>query len=264
VDVLRFFTNANAAIANTMKTTFSDHQYELCYPSGVEYHWWTLARNWLIASILRRDASSTGVYLEVGCGKGVVVKSLKDCGFNIHGVELADVTPMEGAQLLVDSGTDALEWAIERRSKVTGLLLLDVIEHLAEPEQFLKKLESSFPKLKVVFVTVPTCQEIWSNFDTFFGHHRRYTLEMLETLGTDLNWTMKSAGYFFRLPYLPMRLMSLLKIDRNVKIHPPGKAMRPLHRLVAIACQLEQRLVPQRIRGSSAYAVYYPVRAGQQ
>ncbi len=108
-----------------MNTIFSDHQYELCYPSGVEYHWWTLARNRLVASILWREAGGTDVFLEVGCGKGVVVKSLKECGFNIHGVELADVTPLEGAQLLVDSGADAMEWAIERRSKITGILLLE-------------------------------------------------------------------------------------------------------------------------------------------
>jgi hypothetical protein len=126
-----------------MKTTFSDHLYDMCYPPGIEYHWWTLARNRLLANILRSESGGTGVFLEVGCGKGVVVKSLKDCGFNIHGVELANVEPMEGAQLLVDSGTDACEWAIERRSQITGLLLLDVLEHLPEPEEFLKQLESS-------------------------------------------------------------------------------------------------------------------------
>ena len=246
-----------------MNTTFSDHLYDMCYPPGIEHHWWTLARNRLLANILRSESSGTGIFLEVGCGKGVVVKSLKDRGFNIHGVELADVKPMEGAQLLVDSGTDACEWAIERRSQITGLLLLDVLEHLPEPEEFLKKLESSFPKLAVVIITVPTCQEIWSNYDSFCGHYRRYTLGMLEELATHLNWKTKSAGYFFRFPYLPMRLMSLLGVDRNTKINPPGRMMRPLHRLVSAACQLEQALMPGRIRGSSAYGVYYTDRVGQ-
>ena len=247
-----------------MNTSFSDHQYDLYYPPGIEYHWWTLARNRLLANILRRESSDTSAFLEVGCGKGVVVKSLQECGFLIYGVELAEVKPIEGAQQFVDSGTDAFEWHIERRAEITGLLLLDVIEHLPEPEQFLKRLESSFPKLAVVIITVPTCQEIWSNYDTFSGHYRRYSLGMLEKLSKDLNWTIKSAGYFFRLPYLPMRLMSLLGIERNTKIYSPGKAMRPFHRLVSAVCQLEQALLPRRIRGSSAYAVYYPVSAAQQ
>ena len=247
-----------------MKTTFSEHQYDARYPTGIEYHWWTLARNLLLAKILRREFGDTGVFLEVGCGKGVVVKSLKDCGFNIRGVELADVKPMEGAQLLVDSGTDAFEWPLERRSEITGLLLLDVIEHLPEPEQFLEKLEGRFPKLAAVIITVPACQELWSNNDTFCGHYRRYSLAMLEKLSKDLNWTTKSAGYFFRLPYLPMRLMILLGIYHNSKLDPPGKAMRLLHRLVAAACLLEQALVPRRVRGSSAYAVFYPASARRQ
>jgi Methyltransferase domain len=247
-----------------MTTTFSEQQYEMCYPPGIESHWWTLARNQLLTNILRREAGGTGVFLEVGCGKGVVVKTLSDVGFNIRGVELADVTPVPSAQFLVDSGTDACELPIERRAQVTGLLLLDVIEHLPEPEQFLRRLEASFPKLEIVIITVPTCHEIWSNFDDFCGHYRRYTLAMLEALSTDLNWKIKSAGYFFRLSYLPMRLMSLLGINRNTTINAPRKVMRPLHRLVAAVCRLELALVPRQIRGSSAYAVYYPDKVRRQ
>lgn len=247
-----------------MKTTFSDHQYDLAYPLGIEYHWWTLARNRLLANILKREAGDAGVFLEVGCGRGVVVKSLRDRGFNIYGVELADVEPLEGMQLFVDSGTDACNWPIERRSEITGLVLLDVIEHLPEPEQFLRKLGSSFPNLAVVIITVPSCRELWSNHDSFYGHHRRYSLDMLEQLSMELKWITKSAGYFFRIPYLPMRLMSLLGIDRDTKLDPPRKSMRAIHRLLSSACHLEQTILPRYIRGTSAYAVYRLGRTGQQ
>lgn len=244
-------------------TIFSDHQYDLFYPPGFEYHWWAQARNRLVAKILRRESGDTSVLLEVGCGKGVVVKSLNDWGFNIHGVELANVTPIEGAQLLVDSGTDAFEWAIEHGREVTVVLLLDVIEHLPEPEQFLKKLEGNFPKLAVVIITVPSRQELWSRYDSYNGHYRRYSLEMLEKLATNLNWTIKDTGYFFRVPYLLMRLMSLIGYARDTRIHSPGKVMRLFHRVVSAVCQLEQAILPRRIWGSSAYAVYYPGRTGQ-
>jgi hypothetical protein len=243
-----------------MTTTFSDQQYDMCYPPGIEHHWWTTARNRLLADILQYATGDTDkdTFLEVGCGRGLVVKGLRDRGLNIYGVELADVDPVEGAHSFVDTGTDACDWAIERGSEITGLLLLDVIEHLPDPEQFLKKLEGSFPNLAVVVITVPTCQELWSNYDTHYGHYRRYTLEMLETLARDLSWTTQSSGYFFRIPYLPMRLMSLLGVERNLNINAPGKAMRPMHRLVSSMSYLEQAIVPRRVKGSSAYAVYYP------
>ncbi len=244
-------------------TTFSDEQYEQFYPPGFEYHWWALARNRLLAKIIQRECSKNAAILEVGCGKGVVVKSLNDWGFNIHGVELADVAPIEGAQHLVDTGTDAFEWAIEHGPEITVLLLLDVIEHLPEPEQFLKRLQDSFPKLAVVIITVPARQEIWSHSDDSNAHYRRYSLEMLDTLSANLNWTTKYSGYFFRVPYLLMRFMSVIGTERDEKIHSPGKAMRPVHRLVSAACQLEQTVLPRRIWGSSAYAVYCPMRTNQ-
>jgi hypothetical protein len=245
-------------------TTFSDEQYELFYPPGFEYHWWAVARNQLLAKIIQRETGKSAVLLEVGCGKGVVVKSLNDSGFNIHGVELADVIPLEGAQHLVDASTDAFDWAVEHGAEITALLLLDVIEHLPEPEQFLKRLEGSFPNLAVVIITVPARQELWSHYDDSNGHYRRYSLEMLETLAVNLHWTTQYSGYFFRVPYLLMRLMYMFGIARDEKIHSPGKAMRSIHRLVSAACQLEQAILPRRIRGSSAYAVYYPIKAGQR
>lgn len=247
-----------------MTTTFSAHQYDMCYPPGIEHHWWTLARNRQLEKLLRQEFGDTDTLLEVGCGKGVVVKSLREAGFNIYGVELADVQPVEGAQAWVDSATDACDWASARRSEVTGILLLDVIEHLPSPEQFLQRLENSFPKLTAVVITVPTCQELWSNYDTFTGHHRRYTMDSLEELAANLNWTIKIASYFLRISYLPMRLMAALGIDRNTRINAPSKAMRPLHRLVALLCQLEQAIIPRRIRGSSAYAVCYLRKPEQQ
>tara|TARA_R110002049_G_scaffold134756_4_gene294293 strand:- start:4125 stop:4865 length:741 start_codon:yes stop_codon:yes gene_type:complete len=246
-----------------MNTTFSDQQFELCYPEGIQFHWWNIARNRLLANILKRESGENSVFLEVGCGRGPVVKGLREYGLNVHGVELAEVQPIAGMQSFVDVGVDACDLSPERRSKVTGLLLLDVIEHLPEPELFLKKLVASFPNLSVVIVTVPTRQEIWSNFDDFYGHYRRYTLDMLYDLARQLNWTTKRAAYFFRLPYLPLRMMSALGIERDTQMNAPGRAMRPMHRLVSSLCHLEEAIMPQQVRGTSAYAVFRPTPAGE-
>lgn len=241
-----------------MSTTFSDQQYDMAYPPGVEHHWWTTARNKLLADILEQESDGDSALLEVGCGRGVVVKSLRNYGFNMRGVELADVKPLDAVQTFVDYNTDACELSIERRAEVTGILLLDVIEHLPEPEQFLRKLEDSFPNLKVLIITVPACQEIWSNYDVYYGHHRRYSLETIDTLADDIGWTTQQSGYFFHTPYLPGRLMSMLGIDRGTKIASPGKASRYLHSLLSLLFRMEQAIVPRAIKGTSAYAVFHP------
>src|SRR5690606_24576142 len=112
-----------------------------------------------------------------------------------------------------------------------------------------------------IIVTVPACSELWSSHDAFCGHYRRYSLAMLDALAVELNWTVKRKGYFFRIPYMPMLLLSLLGIKRDTRIDPPGKVSRPIHRLVSAACRLEQAILPPGVRGSSAYAVYSPGRS---
>ncbi len=241
-----------------METAFSKQQYELFYPPGIESHWWTLARNKLLLDILLAEPKENDVLLEIGCGRGVVVDSLRDAGANIFGVELAEVSALEAVESRVDTNTDVFDWQPERRDRITCLLLLDVIEHLPEVEPFLERLVTTFPNLSLVVITVPACAEIHSNYDVAVGHYRRYSLEMLGQLATDLGWSVARSGYFFRISYLPMRLMTMLGLNRNTHFKAPGKIMQQLHRFISVVCTLERRWLPARLRGSSAYAVFRP------
>lgn len=210
----------------------------------------------MISRLVSAQSSNAAVFLEVGCGKGLEIKQLRDAGVNAHGVELAHVTPLEPVACYIKTGMDALELPLEQRLDVTGLLLLDVIEHLPDPLRFLKGLQTSFPNVSVVIMTVPASQEVWSNYDEFYGHYRRYSLQMLEDLSSELGWQQHDAGYFFRLPYFPARLMTLLGLTRNTKIIPPAANQLWLHRLISKICRLEFRVLPKRIKGTSAFAIY--------
>ena len=168
-----------------MSTAYSKLQYESNYPPGVEFHWWNLARSRIVSTIVKEENSAQAVFLDVGCGKGLAVKELRDAGIEAFGVELAEVSPLEAVRQFVHSGIDAVHLPLEQRNRVTGILLLDVIEHLPEPVVFLNALQQNFPNLSVVVVTVPACQELWSNYDIFYGHYRRYSTEMLQHLADE-------------------------------------------------------------------------------
>jgi SAM-dependent methyltransferase len=239
-----------------MNTAFSNSQYELAYPQGIEHHWWSMARSWVISRIVSAESSGSDVFLEVGCGKGVEVKRLRDAGINAYGVELAQVTPLEPVASFVESGMDALDLPLDKRKRVTGLLLLDVIEHLPDPQAFLRSLRVSLPNLSVVIITVPAGQEVWSDWDEFYGHHRRYSLQMLKDLSSELGWRQHDAGYFFRLPYFPARLMSFFGIVRNTKVNPPASRLRWMHRLIFYFCSLDYWILPKWIKGTSAFAIF--------
>jgi len=239
-----------------MKTEFSDDQFECVYPDGMEYHWWNLARCGILAKEVSACAGSVSSVLEVGCGRGLVVKRLREAGIDCSGVELADVRPIQAAAQHIRVGTDAVDLPESERQRYDTILLLDVIEHIPEPVPFLQNLAAAFPNLARVIVTVPARQELWSNYDEFYGHYRRYTPEMLKTLSHELSWKLNRKSYFFHLVYPPAWLTMKLKKDRRIQFDPPRGASRLIHRVVSYAMICDYYLFPRQLVGTSVIGCF--------
>lgn len=234
-----------------MKTQFSESQFERAYPTGMGAHWWFIARNKIILRMLKKYRLDESNILEIGCGKGIVVDYLRSENIQCKGVELAPISPIDSVRAYISTGTDAVDLPANERNKVDTILLLDVIEHIQEPETFLRQLEEAFPNANWLVVTVPARQEIWSNYDEYYGHHRRYAIPMLKELISSLSWRLGTAHYFFHGIYLPARLMSLLRIRRATKLTAPSAGTKIIHRLIARLMILEYCCLPRTVLGTS-------------
>jgi len=237
-------------------TTFSTEQYESSYPRGGEKHWWPLARNRIVRSAILDGLSDGSTILEVGCGRGFVVASLREAGLDCSGVEAAEVEPIAGAAPFVRSRLLANELPQQERQRYDTILLLDVIEHLPDPAGFLRGLVAAFPALSRVIVTVPARPELWSNYDEYFGHFRRYTRPMLVDLANDLGWNVRRMSYFFHSLYLPAWLTTRFSGRRATQLTPPGPAMRLAHRLISFGMLAEHHLLPGWLVGTSLIASF--------
>ena len=235
-------------------TTFDGSQFDAIYPLGVERHYWNICRNQVIVDRLIAIGAQ-GPILEVGCGKGLVVEALREKGFSASGVELAQVRALESIKDHVRTGTDALDLDPSFRNSVKTLLLLDVIEHLEHPTDFLSQLRSGFPALRWMVLTVPARQELFSNYDEFNNHFRRYDLGMLRShipLNKDDAY---HAGYFFHSLY-PAALIQLKlsgKRPLGFQVPTPGTASR-LHCALGKLLVYDQKILPPRWRGTSIIA----------
>ena len=236
-------------------TTFSTEQYESSYPEGGEKHWWPLTRNRIVRSVILGSGADS-VILEVGCGRGFVVESLRRAGLDCSGVEAAEVDPVAGAAAFVRTSVHAGQLPEEERRRYDTVLLLDVIEHLPDTVGFLRDLVDAFPALSRVIVTVPARPELWSNYDHYFGHFRRYTRPMLVDLANELGWAIREMSYFFHLLYLPAWLMAHVKGSRATQLKPPGPAMRVVHRLISLGMMADHYLLPGRLAGTSLIASF--------
>lgn len=232
-----------------MDTQYSAEQYAENYPEGIEHYWWTRARNIVIHRLLRSVQPRR--VIEVGCGRGVVVDYLRQRGLDCEGVELARVSALPRVADVVRTGTDA--FALSGRERFDTLMLLDVLEHLPEPEQFVQQLLMAYPNAQTVLVTVPARPELWSNYDEHFGHFRRYTADTLRLAMEQSGLSVSSLGYFFHSLYPLARMAGK---QRKVEVSAPtGPVLRAAHWLVAQAFAFEAKAAPSALPGTSLYAV---------
>jgi SAM-dependent methyltransferase len=246
-------------LSNT-ETAFTNEQFLDAYPDGYGDHYWTIARSQMVLGEIRRIEKETGVklsrILEIGCGRGFVVQFMRSAGRDCYGVELSKITdPLEEVEPYLFSGIDCVDLPADFRNEVDAILLLDVIEHVDDPVDFLSNIRRAYANAKWVVIHVPARMEIWSNFDSHYGHFRRYDPEMLKDHINRAGYSLLRSRYCFILQYLVMWILAQLAGGRR-----PLARGRPrpkfVHRAASYFFRAESRLLRRTgIYGSSLLGV---------
>jgi len=227
-------------------------QFQHNYPDGIDRHYWNLARNRVIERALS-GIPGQGVILDVGCGRGIVVDHLRRRGLDCWGCEAGAATPLnpEVAPYLF-LGREAFALEPGFREKVDRLLLLDLLEHLADPAPFLRLCREAFPGARHALIAVPAAQELWTNYDDYFGHYRRYDRAAVRALLRDAAMQEVWSRHFFHALYPPLRFVAALRLKRTTEVSAPRSWLqRSLHRLAGAALAIEEKVVPGGVAGSS-------------
>lgn len=104
--------------------------------------------------------------------------------------------------------------------KADIVLLLDVIEHVADDISLLKSLKTStiITDETIFMITVPAFQGLFCSRDRFLGHERRYNNRQLKNTIKKAGLKEISSGYFF-FSLLPLRLLQVF-IEKIVPVRP--------------------------------------------
>ncbi|GHT39153.1 hypothetical protein AGMMS49965_04410 [Bacteroidia bacterium] len=235
-------------------TEFSEEQYDTILPVGVENHYWVKARNRIIArTIAKCKGTGTGKILEIGCGAGLVMDYLRKQNLDCIGVDLADVVTLPSVADRIYVNKDVKDLPADICNAIDTILLLDVIEHLPDPDQFMQQLKGQFPHLKAIIITVPACPELFSNYDEFAGHFRRYDAAMMKIHANNLGVRHYSCSYFFHTLYLPARLTLRFAGKRKFMTAPKG-LMKFIHQILAFGFYLDYLVFPGKWKGTSLIA----------
>lgn len=238
-------------------TVFNSDQFSGAYPPGMEEYWWNHARNKIIANIFEKHLLRDQKILEVGCGSGIVTDYLRAREWNVLGVDLGVPNSTGQQRNYIVYGKDVKNLPLSTRKGIEVIGLFDVLEHIPEPTKFTSQLLKACPNTKLLVVTVPARQEIWTNFDEHYGHCRRYSLKQFDDEMVKAGLKKVWAGYFFHLLYLAILITKFVKRKRKEKFTPPKTFTSILiHKLFALLLKIEFRLGFNKIPGSSLIGVY--------
>jgi SAM-dependent methyltransferase len=172
----------HASRATRDGTVFDDERRVTLLDHDIS-HWWFRSKAAIVASVLGNHAPARaldGVLLDVGAGAGGVSARL--------GWRPDRLVALDGSGELVRAGRDrhALQAVVGGGDHIpfadgscSAVTLLDVIEHLADPEVALREAWRVLSPDGCLVVTVPAHRWLWSLADEELGHYRRYSRPML-------------------------------------------------------------------------------------
>jgi hypothetical protein len=193
--------------------------------------------------------------LEIGCGKGIVVSYLRSKNINCLGVELAKIQLPENVSHFIYSEMSSLSIPDSIKKSFDTLLFLDVLEHIENPQLFLREQINAFPFVKNIIITLPARNELWSNYDEFYGHYKRYDIASFQRHLLLNGWNVERVSYFFKWLYPLVYLLSIFRVKRSVKVKAPSRMTKPFHFIMAFASILEFKVLPNCFWGTSIICV---------
>jgi Methyltransferase domain len=243
------------SLNETVGTEFSGDEFDEAYPPGYEFHYWHRARGEIVKDYARSFCQTGDTVLEIGTGRGHYVRLLRAAGYDAYGCDLGNPRVHEDVRPFVFSQKGFADLDVNLRERVTAILLLDVIEHVAHPADFIALVVQSLPAVRSLIITVPARQELWSNYDEHYRHLLRYDIRRLrEAIGPGLS--IIAWGYFFHALYIPTWILKRIGLDRPTAFAAPKTPW--LHKLLGYAFWLESKIVPKSFYGTSLVCVCRP------
>ncbi|MBI4056806.1 MAG: class I SAM-dependent methyltransferase [Elusimicrobia bacterium] len=200
-----------------------DHRKDLECLADV--YWWHIHRRKVVLWLVNRflSAHQGHRYLDVGCGPGatthLIAEELSRSGLldldspgSVAGMdvdpELKEPCEKYGVAFeLVDLDQEDSLGGGDGFSLFT---LLDVLEHLKNPQALLSGLRSKLAPGALGIVTVPAFEQLYSSWDVGLGHHRRYTMSGLVSILQQGGYEVLYSSYLYGFAFFPAYLVRRL------------------------------------------------------
>lgn len=209
-------------------------------------YWWHVAKRELVLQVLRRHFPAPARLIEGGIGGGANLLAYRAEGYEVSGFDVMPDAVTHCRSLGVENvRVHDLEqpWPVEG-PPARVVVLLDVIEHVAQPVDVLRNAAATLDKNGGIVVTVPAIPALMGPWDRMLGHHRRYSRRLLREqaveAGLRVDWL--SSWNAFTLPAaVAVRMME--KVGRSSRTAEFPRVSPRLNRLLIALARTERRVI---------------------
>lgn len=163
------------------------------------HYWWHRVRRFNLCRHLSLDEGAIIRLLEIGCGPGANLRELAPRAEIAVGIDL-EMRALTHCRDLAPVQSDALFPLPFADATFDAVMLVDILEHLAELHALVDEIARVLRPGGVVVVMVPSGPGLWSYWDEMHGHYRRFTKSALAEVFTD-GWRMRALEYSFSWMY---------------------------------------------------------------
>jgi ubiquinone/menaquinone biosynthesis C-methylase UbiE len=195
-------------------------------------YWWFVARRELASELVRRHRGRLPArlrILDVGCGGGAGLVTFSRFGQALgldRSQEALRLSRSRGDFTLICGTAERLPLAADSMDLVTAL---DVLEHVPEHESAVAEMARVCKPGRLVIVTAPAYQALWSEHDEALDHLRRYRAGEVRRLLEDAGLRIVTLSYCITV-LLPVifAFRTAQKLLRPPNRGRPRTALRPL------------------------------------
>lgn len=190
----------------------------------------------LIGKFMRSDSSLPKKILEFGAGKGEFINRFADQ----QDIETHIVEADDEYRLQLAGKHNAYKTIDEAPTGFDFIFLIDVLEHLQDDEEYLKKFYLKLREGGRIFIYVPARRELFSEFDKSIGHFRRYTKKELKRKVKDAGFMLEACHYHEFPGYLASAIHNILLQKKE----PAPISLKLYDQILSISNFLENILPP--------------------
>ena len=175
-------------------------------------YWWFVNKRAAVKRLLDRHCPTRGRLLEIGCGGGLFGAMLQENGWR---VTCADRNPLAACYAIGHGVRRAAAFDAGRGwpfapDSFDAFLMLDVLEHIERDEAALREAHRVLRPGGIGIVLVPAYPFLFSAWDTYVGHYRRYSRRALAATAGSAGLELVHGTYWNAIT-LPAALVLRLK-----------------------------------------------------